>query len=337
MTFSLEKIAELIGATLIGDSTTEIRGMNTLKDANGNQISYAVSEKYINSLCNTKAGAVILPKKLKEHCPTNALIVEDAYLAFAKITHQFKHYNSPVKNSSSKAIIDSSASVEDVTIGPGCVIGKNVSIGKNTIIGPNCVIEDKVSIGENSHIGANVNILMECQLGKRCTILPGAVIGSEGFGNAVDEQKKWQSIAHLGRVCIGDDVSIGANTTIDRGTIDDTVIHNGVKIDNLVQIAHNVIIGENTAIAAKTGIAGTTTIGKRCMIGGMVGIVGHLIITDDVIVNATSTVNRSIVKPGIYTGFFPLMTHSSWKKVGIWLTKLDKITKILNIKLKDLK
>ena len=146
-----------------------------------------------------------------------------------------------------------------------------------------------------------------------------------------------KDIAHLGRVSIGDDVSIGANTTIDRGTIDDTVIHNGVKIDNLVQIAHNVVIGENTAIAAKTGIAGTTTIGKRCMIGGMVGIVGHLTITDDVIVNATSTVNRSIRKSGIYTGFFPLMTHSGWKKAGMWLIKLDKITKFLNIKLKNLK
>ncbi len=337
MTLSLEKIAQLIGATLIGDPDIEINGINTLKDANKHQISYAVSEKYINSLANTKAGAVILPKKLKEHCPTNALIVDDAYLAFAKITHQFQHFNSPVNNSSSKAIIDSSASVEDVTIGAGCVIGKNVSIGKNTIIAPNCVIEDEVNIGENSYIGANVVIQRKCQLGKRCVILPGAIIGSEGFGNAQNEQKSWQSIAHLGRVCIGDDVSIGANTTIDRGTIDDTVIHNGVKIDNLVQIAHNVIIGENTAIAAKTGIAGTTTIGKRCMIGGMVGIVGHLTITDDVIVNATSTVNRSITKPGIYTGFFPLMTHSGWKKAGMWLTKLDKITKFLNIKLKNLK
>ena len=337
MTFSLKQIAELIGATLIGDPDIEIEGIGTLQEASKYQISYAVDEKYLNSLVKTKASAVILPKKLKEHCHTNALIVDDAYLAFAKITHQFKYYNTPVNNSSSKAIIDSSASIENVTIGPGCVIGKNVSIGKNTIIDPNCVIEDEVSIGEDSYIGANVTIQRECQLGKRCTILPGAVIGSEGFGNARDEQKKWLSIAHLGRVCIGDDVSIGANTTIDRGTIDDTVIHNGVKIDNLVQIAHNVIIGENTAIAAMTGIAGTTTIGKRCMIGGMVGIVGHLTITDDVIVNATSTVNRSITKPGIYTGFFPLMTHSDWKKAGIWLTKLDKITKFLNIKLKNLK
>ena len=190
MTYSLEKIAELIGATLIGDSAIEINGISTLKDANGNQISYAVSDKYINSLSNTKAGAVILPDRLKECCPTNSLIVEDPYLAFAKITHQFKHYNFPIDNFSSKAIIDSSASVEEVTIGPGCVIGKNVSIGKNTIIDPNCVIEDDVGIGENSYIGSNVTIQRECQIGTRCVILSGVVIGSEGFGNARDEQKK---------------------------------------------------------------------------------------------------------------------------------------------------
>jgi len=337
MILSLEKIAELIGATIIGNSTTKISGIGTLKDANKHQISYAISEKYINSLSNTKAGAVILPDRLKDNCPTVALIVDDVYLAFSKITHQFKQYSSTVNISPTKSIVDVTALIDDVVINPGCVIGRNVSIGKNTIIGPNCVIEDEVNIGENTYIGANVTIQRECQLGKRCNISPGVVIGSEGFGNARDEHKNWQSIAHLGRVCIGDDVSIGANTTIDRGTIDDTVIHDGVKIDNLVQIAHNVIIGENTAIAAKTGIAGTTTIGKRCMIGGMVGIVGHLKITDDVIVNATSTVNRNITKPGIYTGFFPIMTHSSWKKAGIWLTKLDKITKFLNIKLKNLK
>jgi len=337
MTLSLKEIAELIGATLVGDSTIEINGISTLTKANRNHISYAVSDKYINSISNSKAGAIIIPKKLKEYCPTNALIVDDAYLAFARISHQFKHYNSPVNNSSANATIDSSVAVDDVTIGTGCVIGKNVTIGKNTIIDSNCVIEDEVTIGENSYISSNVTIQRECQIGKRCNILPGSVIGSEGFGNARDKQKKWQNIAHLGRVCIGDDVSIGANTTIDRGTIEDTVIHNGVKIDNLVQIAHNVIIGENTAIAAMTGIAGTTTIGKRCMIGGMVGIVGHLTITDDVIINATSTVNRSIKKPGIYTGVFPLMTHSGWKKAGIWLIKLDKITKFLNIKLNNLK
>ena len=177
----------------------------------------------------------------------------------------------------------------------------------------------------------------DSQIGRNCVISPGAVIGSEGFGNARDADKKWSPIAHLGNVLIGNNVSIGANTTIDRGTISDTEIHDGVKIDNLIHIAHNVIIGKDTAIAAKTGIAGTTIIGKRCMIGGAVGIVGHLKITDDVVINATSTVNRDITKPGVYTGFVPLMLHSEWKKVGIWLTKLDKIATFMKIKLKNIR
>jgi UDP-3-O-[3-hydroxymyristoyl] glucosamine N-acyltransferase len=177
---------------------------------------------------------------------------------------------------------------------------------------------------------------MAAIIGDNCIISPGAVIGSEGFGNARNN-KKWSSIAHLGNVFIGNNVSIGANTTIDRGSMSNTEIHDGVKIDNLIHIAHNVIIGEDTAIAAKTGIAGSTKIGKRCMIGGAVGIVGHLNIADDVVINATSTVNRNISKPGIYTGFMPIMLHSEWKKVGMWVSKLDKIASFLKIKLKNIR
>ena len=186
-------------------------------------------------------------------------------------------------------------------------------------------------------IESNVTIQQGSIIGNNCIISSGVVIGSEGFGNARDIDNKWRTIAHLGNVCIGNNVSIGANTTIDRGSISNTEIHDGVKIDNLIHIAHNVIIGENTAIAAKTGIAGSTIIGKRCMIGGAVGIVGHLKITDDVVINATSTVNRNISKSGIYTGFMPIMLHSEWKKVGMWLSKLDKIANFMKIKLKNIR
>jgi len=334
MKLTLDEIAKLTGASVLGDPSKEITRINTLVGATSDQISYAVSKKYKNSLINSNAGAIIVDKKLLEHCPSNALLVENVYLAYSILTHKFKHYQninhfktaSQVKNSYSKA-----------NIAESCFIGKNVTIGNKTSIGANCVIEDDVTIGENSLIQSNVTIHKGCEIGKKCVISSGAVIGSEGFGNARDQNNKWHPIAHLGDVIIGDDVSIGANTTIDRGSIDNTEIHSGVKIDNLVHIAHNVIIGSDTAIAAKTGIAGTTIIGKRCMIGGMVGIVDHLTITDDVIVNATSTVNRNITKPGIYTGFVPLMLHSEWKKVGVWLTKLDKIATLLKIKLKNIK
>ena len=334
MKLTLKKIAILIDATILGDSSKEILGVNTLTDANSDHISYAVSKKYKELLINSNAGAVIIDESLKDQCSTNVLLVKNVYLAYSILTHKFKYsQNINDLNLGSKVI----HSFTDVDISPSCVIGKNVSIGRNSSVGANCVIEDNVSIGKNSRIESNVTIQNGSQIGKDCVILPGVIIGSEGFGNAKDANNKWHAIAHLGNVIIGDNVSIGANTTIDRGSIDNTEIHNGVKIDNLVHIAHNVIIGEDTAIAATTGIAGTTIIGKRCMIGGMVGIVGHLTITDDVIVNATSTVNRSITKPGVYTGFVPLMLHAEWKKVGIWLTKLDKIAKLLKIKLKNIK
>jgi len=334
MKFTLEEIAKLIDASVHGDPSKEILGINTLTNANSEQISYAVSKKYKKSLINSNAGAVIIDKRLVEHCPSNALLVKDVYVAYAALTHEFKHYQNTNHFKTSLQLMNS---YSKVNIAESCIIGKNVTIGENTSIGANCVIEDDVTIGINSLIESNITIHKGCEIGKNCVISSGAVIGSEGFGNARDENKKWNAIAHLGNVTIGDNVSIGANTTIDRGSIDNTEIHSGVKIDNLVHIAHNVIIGSDTAIAAKTGIAGTTIIGKRCMIGGMVGIVDHLTITDDVIVNATSTVNRNITKSGIYTGFVPLMLHSEWKKVGVWITKLDKIASMLKIKLKNIK
>ena len=334
MKLTLAEIAKLIGASVHGDSSKEILGISTLNDANSRQISYAVSKKYKEHLINSNAGAVIIDESLKDQCSTNALLVKNVYLAYSILTHKFKYLQNINHLKVGSEVLNS---FTDVDISPSCVIGKNVFIGRNSTIGANCVIEDNVNIGQNSRIDSNVTIQNGSQIGKNCVISPGAVIGCEGFGNARDKNNKWHTIAHLGNVILGDNVSIGANTTIDRGSIDNTEIHNGVKIDNLVHIAHNVIIGEDTAIAATTGIAGTTIIGKRCMIGGMVGIVGHLTITDDVIVNATSTVNRSITKPGMYTGFVPLMLHSEWKKVGIWLTKLDKIVALLKIKLKNIK
>ena len=333
MSLKLSQIADLIEAKLIGDGEVIINSINTLDFAKLGQITYIASKKYQSSLDQSKASAVILNAELLELCPTNALIVSNPYLAFAKLSHCFKQYSSSDNNTA----IDPTAFLNKVKVSYGCVIGKNAVIGENTVVGPNCVIEDNVRIGANSHIFANVVIHKGCELGHSCVISSGVVIGAEGFGNARNDDKSWQTIAHVGKVVIGNNVTIGANTTIDRGTIDDTEIHNGVRLDNLIHIAHNVIIGENTAIAAKTGIAGSTILGKRCMIGGMVGIVGHITIANDVIVNATSTVDKNIKKPGMYTGFFPLMTHKSWQKVRVWLIKLDKIAKVLNIKLKEVK
>ena len=331
MKLTLEEIANLIDGSIEGDNTKEIYGLNSLVNADLNEISYTVSEKYKDAMINSQAGAIIVNEELKNYCRTNAIIVKNVYLAYSLLSHKFKQ-TQDINDLS----FGNEVSYPNTKIASSSLIGKNVEIGTETIIHHNCVIEDDTSIGRGCLIESNVTIQHGSIIGDNCIISSGAVIGSEGFGNARNN-KKWSSIAHLGNVLIGNNVSIGANTTIDRGSMSNTEIHNGVKIDNLIHIAHNVIIGEDTAIAAKTGIAGSTKIGKRCMIGGAVGIVGHLNITDDVVINATSTVNRNISKPGIYTGFMPLMLHSEWKKVGMWVSKLDKIASFLKIKLKNIR
>ena len=328
---TLGEIAKLINAELVGQNDLTITNLASIDCAKSGQLSYVVSAKYQDQLSNTQASAVIISKSLQKFCNTNALIVDDVYLAFAQITHLFKH---KVTHTSG---IHASADTDNATVAPNCCIGERVSIGTDTTIGANTVVEDNTTIGANCTIGSNVSILQGTTIGNNVVIESGAVIGSEGFGNARDKHKHWHSIAHLGNVVIGDNVNIGANTTIDRGTLEDTHIHQGVRLDNLVHIAHNVSIGEDSAIAACTGVAGSTRIGKRCMIGGMVGIVGHLNICDDVVVNAKSTVDKNITISGVYTGIMPLMPHKKWQIVGVWLTKLDKITQYLNIKLTHLK
>ena len=316
--YTLKEVAKFINAQLIGSNIT-ITSIATLKLATAKQLSFITNNKYKKDLVTTSAGAVIIDKKFIDICPTNCLVVDNTSLAFAIISNYFKK-----QNASSK-------------IKTKHFISKKSKIGNNYIIGTNSIIEDNVTIGDNAYLYPNVTILNGCSIGDNVILSSGVVIGSEGFGNVLDKKNNWHSIAHLGNVIIGNNVSIGANTTIDRGTIENTEIHDGVKIDNLVHIAHNVIIGKNCAIAANSGIAGSTILGERCMIGGMVGIVGHLKICDDVVVNAKSIVNKDIKNKGVYTGITPLMTHKKWQNVSLWLTKLDKIIKHLNIKLEHLK
>ena len=331
MKLTLQEIANLIDGFIEGDNSKEIHSLNSLENAGLNDISYAVSKKYKEALICSKAGAIIANEELKKYCNTNTIVVKNVYLAYSILSHKFKQIQDINDLRNGKEF-----SYPNTQITSSSLIGKNVDIGLNTIIHHNCVIENNTIIGKGCIIESNVIIHQGSVIGDNCVISSGVVIGSEGFGNARNNNK-WNSIAHLGNVIIGNNVSIGANTTIDRGSITHTEIHDGVKIDNLIHIAHNVIIGEDTAIAAKTGIAGSTKIGKRCMIGGAVGIVGHLKITDDVVINATSTVNCNISKPGIYTSFMPIMLHSEWKKVSMWLLKLDKIASFLKIKLKNIK
>ena len=309
-------IAKKFNLISIGNDI-EINGVSSTSHPNENTIVLMSSIEKLHTKCDNLV--VLTSKKICiELGIENALIAENPRVAFAKITSLF--YSSPVFNIPFSD--NNSSNFEN----------KNISYGENVSLGKNVVIENDVVIGNNVKIGHNTVIHKNCVIGDDVVIDSGTIIGSEGFGNVLDNNGKWQHIFHSGKVIIKNNVSIGANCTIDRGTIDDTIIESGVIIDNLVHIAHNVYIGENTAIAAKVGIAGSCKIGKRNMIGGMVGIVDHIVTNDDVIISATSTVNKDLKEPGTYTGIMPISKHTIWKRIALWITKLDKIAKLLNLK-----
>ena len=309
-------IANKLQIEFLGEDDQELTGISSLTNINKNKICLVSEKKYISDSLNI-AGAILCQRNLVNHIKNNNfLISENPKLDFAKLT---KLYSSNISKPSFYS---------DLNI----FLGKNVSIGKNFTSGIGVVVEDQVKIGNNVNISHNVVILSGVQIGDNVFIGPGSIIGSEGFGNVLDSNKKWHHTTHLGSVLIGSNVRIGANCSIDRGTINDTVINSGVIIDNSVHIAHNVIIGENTAIAAKVGIAGSCNIGKRNMIGGMTGIIDHIKTADDVVISATSTVTTNINEPGHYTGIMPISKHASWKRTAFWITKLDKIFKKLELK-----
>lgn len=293
-----------------------------LSVATAESLAFLSSEKYADDLATTSAGVVIVGERFAKQVPERciALVVKDAYLAYASVSALFA-YQTATDGIHPTAIIAPSAIVgEGVSIGAYSVIGERVQIGQNTYIGQGVSIEDGVVLGEACHIAHHVSIAHHSQLGDRVRIHTGASIGSEGFGFAPNPTKdglKWQRIAQLGRVVIGSDVRIGSQTCIDRGAVSDTIIGNHVIIDNLVQIAHNVQIGDGTAIAAKVGIAGSTTIGKHCIIGGASGITGHITIADGVTITAMSMVTNHIKQAGSYSSGTPAMPSSNWRRAAV--------------------
>ena len=210
-------------------------------------------------------------------------------------------------------------------IHPTATISPSARIGKDVSIGAGCVIGEGVAIGKGSCLYPRVVVYSGCTLGERVIVHAGAVIGADGFGLAQDEAGQWIKIPQIGAVRIGDDVEIGANTTIDRGALDDTVIEEGAKLDNQIQVAHNVRIGAHTAIAACTGIAGSADIGRHCIIGGAAMIHGHLEIADHVQISSCTTISHSIHKPGTYTGLYPASDNASWARYTAWVRQLDRL------------
>lgn len=323
--YSLGELAEFLQAELQGDPAITITGINTLASAQNGEVAFLDNARYRKQLVNTKASAVILAKSELAECPTNALIVTNPYISYAKVASKFAPVAAIQPGIHTTAIIDSNCQIHATAcIGPNVVIKSGTTIAEHVIVDAGCVIGENAYIGAYSHLYPNVTAYHATQIGKHVIIHSGAVIGSDGFGLANDNGK-WIKIPQLGKVIIGDHVEIGANTTIDRGALGDTVIEEGVKLDNQIQIAHNVRIGAHTAIAACTGIAGSTTIGKYCLIGGAVAIAGHLEITDRVMIAAMSGVAKSITMPGSYSSGIPAEKSRDWWKRLAHLRQLDKI------------
>lgn len=326
---TLEEIARLAGGRLVGDGAIEVTGVGTLAGAGPGQIAFLANRQYRPQLRATAASAVLLAEDDRGDCPTNAIVVADPYLAYARVAGLFTADEPPAAGVHPAATVDPEARVaEDVSIAAGCVIGAGAVVESGCRIGPGCIIEDGVRLGPDCHLIARVTLHRGSLVGARARLLAGAVIGSDGFGFAND-QGRWVRVPQLGGVRLGDDVEVGANTTIDRGAIEDTVIEDGVKLDNQIQVAHNVHIGADTAIAGCVGIAGSTTIGRQCAIGGGVGIVGHLEITDRVIITAMSLVSQSIKEPGVYSSGTPLERNDRWHRNWVRHKQLDDMARRL--------
>lgn len=320
--FSLGEIVAQLGGRLRGDPAIVIQGLAPLENARAGQISFLANPKYRRQLDDTRASAVIVAED--ESCVSGRayIVTPEPYLYFAGVAQLLHPQPAPQPGvhcmASVVAPIPSS-----VEVGAGAVIAAGAEVGENVVIGPGCVVGAGVRIGRGTRLAAKAVIYADCRIGDDCMIHAGAVIGADGFGFARTADGEWVKIPQTGRVVIGNDVEIGANTTIDRGTIDDTVIGNGVKLDNQIQIGHNVHIGDNTAIAGCVGIAGSTRIGRRCMIGGQAGIIGHLSIADDVVVSAGTLVTKSIRRAGVYTANLPQQTHADWVKNFAHLRQLN--------------
>ena len=329
MAYTLRQLAECSGAELIGDADCEVHGISSLSSARSGEISFLTSTRYVADLEKTSASAVILTKPHVDACPTHALVVSDPHLAYARIARLFYPLSPPRHAVATSARLDKDCTLDaPVSVAHGVCIGPDVHIAAGCCIAANCVIAPGARLGPDCRLGVGVSVGAGVRLGARVIVQSGTVIGSDGFGMAWTG-KDWLKIPQAGTVVVGDDVEIGANTTVDRGALDDTVLENGVKIDNLVHIAHNVCIGEHTAIAACVAIAGSTHVGRRCRIGGAVAISDHLQIADDVVIMGMSGVAKSIRKPGMYASSLPLMEARVWRRSVLRLPQLDAMAKAL--------
>lgn len=328
MSTRLGDLVERFGGRLIGNADLTVIGIAPLSDATSSHITFLSNPKLRSQAARTQAACLILSEKDNEAIGTDyagaRLVADNPYAYFARAAQYFVAQSAPPR----VAGIHPTAFVhEAATIASTATIGPHVAIEAGAVIADDCIIDAGCVIGRNAYVGAGthfhprVSFLDGCRIGARGIIQSGAVIGADGFGFA-NEAGAWIKIPQTGAVVIGDDVEIGANTSIDRGALADTVIEDGVKLDNQIQIGHNCRIGAHTAMAGCVGVAGSAIIGKYCTFGGAAMILGHLTIADKVHISSGSLVSRSISEPGQYTGFYPLAKNAEWEKSAVIVRNL---------------
>lgn len=337
MEFTAQQIAEFLQGTVEGDAQIKVSSFSKIENGIPGTLTFLANPKYEDFIYDTKASVVLVNSDFEAKRPVEATLVrvKNSYSALASLLELADTVMNPKKQGiDSLAVIPASASIgEGAYVGAYAVIGENVKIGKGAQIYPQVYIGDNVVIGDNVTLYSGVKIYKNCKLGNNNIVHSGAVIGSDGFGFAPDEQGIYHKIPQLGNVILEDDVEIGANTCIDRSSMDGhTMLKKGVKLDNLIQIAHNVTVGENTVMAAQVGIAGSTEIGKQCMFGGQSGIVGHLRISDQTVLAARTAMAKSSKTPGAWEGY-PALPEQQFKRSFIHFKNLPSIV----AELKDVK
>jgi len=332
-----ELVAELGGELLGGEPAAAIRvdRIGPIEGATPSTITFLSNPRLRPLLAASNAGCVIVGVTMREAAAERgaAIVTPDPYLYYARLTQWWaaRVRRTVAAGVHPSAVVDASACIgEGVSIGPFAVVEAEAQLGEGVVIGAHCFIGHAAVVGAGTRFAARVTFGERCRIGARGIIHSGAVIGADGFGFAPTEGR-WEKIEQLGTVAIGDDVEIGANTCIDRGALGDTEIANGVKLDNLIQIGHNVRIGEHSALAGCVGVAGSAVIGRHCTVGGAGMVLGHLELADHVHISAGSLVTRSILKPGQYTGVFPIDDNASWEKNAATLRQLHALRDRLRV------
>lgn len=326
---TLQEIVQRLGGEVVGDASVAVSGVATLDEAGPDEVSFLANPRYRAKLAATRAGAVILGPRDRDATAVARILADNPYAYYARTVALFHLPRTAVAGVHPSASIGAGAQVSaSAEIGPLAVIGAGARVGDRAVVGAGSIIGDGTAIGADTILHAHVTIYHDCVVGARCILHSGCVIGADGFGMA-PEAGRWVKIPQVGRVVIGDDVEVGANTAIDRGALGDTVVEEGVKIDNLVQIAHNCRIGAHTAIAGCVGIAGSTVIGRHCVLAGGVGVVGHVRLADGITVTAMTLVTKTLTQPGVYSSGVPMMPHAEWLRNAAQLRRLHEIARLV--------